>query len=354
MRSHRGFTLIELLVVIAIIAVLIALLLPAVQSAREAARRSQCVNNLKQLGLAVHNYESANQVFPMQCIYNDQNSGGPGQGVQVNGWTIGWPVFILPQMEQQAAFNAYNFSFSVWDPPSGNTTVINTTVAYRQMGYLLCPSDNIHKLHYPWGTINYMGNYGGPGVIKYFTGTMVPNRWAAYPLLGPIGVESITDGTTNTALFSERLIGLQDNETQYPGKGNWKRGMFQNTVTASPNSNDPAAALNFAKGCLALPSTTASTNSNINGYIWTIAYPWHLCVSSYTHFTPPNSLSCYNETNVWGSASGALAPTSNHSGGVNVCMADGSVKFIKDSISLPTWWAIGTRSANEVISADSY
>src|SRR5437763_4003540 len=124
-----GFTLIELLVVIAIIAVLIALLLPAVQAAREAARRAQCTNNLKQLGLGVHNYLSANQVMPIQCLPPPGSSG-------INDWGINWYSTILPQVEQQAMFNAVNFSLGPWDST-------NTTVAYTQLSTWMCPSESI-------------------------------------------------------------------------------------------------------------------------------------------------------------------------------------------------------------------
>src|SRR5271170_1876430 len=105
--GHRGFTLIELLVVIAIIAVLIALLLPAVQSAREAARRAQCTNNLKQLALAAHNYLSQQGVFPMQTTY-------PAGQTQSWGWSYGWPLAIAPQLEQNVLFNAFNFSVGMF------------------------------------------------------------------------------------------------------------------------------------------------------------------------------------------------------------------------------------------------
>jgi len=132
MRHRRGFTLIELLVVIAIIAVLIALLLPAVQAAREAARRSQCVNNLKQLGLAVMNYESNNDCLPASTTF-------PTSQAQGWGWSFGWATSILPQMEQQAMFNALNFMNGTSGPAPGAPTTwpANTTVGYSQIATLL-------------------------------------------------------------------------------------------------------------------------------------------------------------------------------------------------------------------------
>jgi prepilin-type N-terminal cleavage/methylation domain-containing protein len=150
---RKGFTLIELLVVIAIIAVLIALLLPAVQAAREAARRAQCTNNLKQLGLAVHNYASSTNVLPAASMFT-----GPGVGSW--SWCASWTVFLLPQLEQTPLYNSTNFAFSM-------DQVVNSTVSYNKLGTLLCPSDP-QKVRpaAPWAPSNYFGNFGGPIVIR--------------------------------------------------------------------------------------------------------------------------------------------------------------------------------------------
>ncbi len=165
--GRGAFTLIELLVVIAIIAVLIALLLPAVQAAREAARRAQCVNNLKQLGLATHNYLSANGVFPAQSTQNVGSTWGP--------WNTSWVDSLLPQMEQVALFNSMNFNLLFADP-----TGASNTAAFTQVATLLCPSENIKvRPQNPWGTTNYAGCYGGPGAISRASGVIVPtgNPW---------------------------------------------------------------------------------------------------------------------------------------------------------------------------------
>jgi prepilin-type N-terminal cleavage/methylation domain-containing protein/prepilin-type processing-associated H-X9-DG protein len=359
MRTRRGFTLIELLIVIAIIAVLIALLLPAVQAAREAARRAQCVNNLKQLGLGVHNYLSQNNCFILHDMFPN--------GTQIAGWSIGWTLAILPNVEQQPLFNAFNFAISsIWDPPSGATVAINSTVGVTQINLLLCPSENIRTgPNPPWATMNYVANLGGPGPIKYFTGTIVPPLTLAQytgasisrDQLGPFGVEAVTDGTSNTALFSERLHGLNisDSPVVYPGGKDFKRGVFAvNSVSTTPNSGNVAQALAWVKACQNLPSSQASAYAWLGAWVWIPAHPYNTLPNSYTHYNTPNGITCYNEGNVWGSPSGALPPTSNHSGGVNIGMADGSVKFIKDSISLDTFWAIGTKARGEVVSADSY
>ena len=209
---RRGFTLIELLVVIAIIAVLIALLLPAVQAAREAARRSQCTNNLKQLGLAVHNYLSQQNCFPPVV----ENLSTPAYNATGDPWPLDWSATILPQFEQQPLYNAINFSLSAgaWTPDPSNSTVVYTKVAT-----MLCPSDNIKIPSIsPQGYKNYVANIGGPPVTSVWTGVIVPmqpsmnnNPGQATGYVnsncGSFGVEGITDGTSNTAMFCETLVG---------------------------------------------------------------------------------------------------------------------------------------------------
>jgi prepilin-type N-terminal cleavage/methylation domain-containing protein len=308
MRQRQGFTLIELLVVIAIIAVLIALLLPAVQAAREAARRSQCANNLKQLGLAVHNYLSSNGVLPPNCS-------GPelaGTASSNSGWSFSWLIAITPQLEQQAVFNAMNFWRYAIDTP-------NSTVGYTQLGVFICPSDGITvKPQDPWATTSYAGNFGGPGIIQRWTGTMVPAHAWSSGAPGPITPASITDGTSNSALFAERLIGYNNSVVPLAqitlGSDKRKRGFFESGQSPAINQGSAAPALTFLNQCKALPGTKAAAISVNLGYIWTRGY--------YVH--------------------------------IDIVFADGSVKFIKDSVALPTWWALGTIAQGETISADSY
>jgi len=367
MRPRRGFTLIELLVVISIIAVLIALLLPAVQSAREAARRSQCVNNLKQLGLAVMNYESANGCFPGSTTF-------PTSQCQGWGWSFGWAQAILPQMEQQAMFNALNFMNGTSSPAPGCATTwqSNTTVGYAQLATLLCPSDGQEqRAGAPWGSLGYMGNYGGPAHIYRFQGTIVPFYTSGGPdggfttagkNLGPVGFKSITDGSSNTALFSERLIGIAGGGTITAGAGiDAKRAIFPNTMSSAVYDASLAGlsvAQQFAAACKALPPTTTSVGSNTNGQSWIRGHPFHMAIGVYAHYGTPNTLNCADPgdgTNIsYNGYGGTSPPNSNHSGGVNVCMSDGSVKFIKESVSQAAWWAIGTRNGREVVSSDSF
>jgi prepilin-type N-terminal cleavage/methylation domain-containing protein/prepilin-type processing-associated H-X9-DG protein len=357
-RKTRGFTLIELLVVIAIIAVLIALLLPAVQAAREAARRAQCTNNLKQLGLAVHNYVSSNAVLPMQSM-------APTAQDQSWGWSYGWGLALLPFMEQQPAFSAFNFSLGIFGNGNGFTYQQgNNTVCRMRIAGFLCPSDGQRKMPAePYGATSYVGNYGGPGQLAAanmdgaYSGTIIPNGWTSNPNLGPLGIESITDGTSNTALFSERLIGLVGGPAVPRGDSDAKRAIF--TATGPAAGTGSAGALQFIAACNAVSPATTSTRSDANGYTWFAGYPYHVAVNAYTHVGAPNSVSCNNSIDQGGWLTftgplGSAPPSSNHPGGVNMAMADGSVRFLKDSINLQTFWGVGTRDGGEVISSDAY
>lgn len=360
-RKSSGFTLIELLVVIAIIAVLIALLLPAVQSAREAARRAQCTNNLKQLGLAVHNYHQQNNVLPLQTMY-------PAAANYSWGWSYGWSLALLPNIEQNAMFNAFNFNTGLFgNNGSANFASLgNTTVAYMQLATLICPSDGSRRAPaYPYGTTNYVGNMGGPGVIAEMTGTIVPNGafingWGDAQNFGPIDLAAVRDGTTQTGLFSERLTGINGSPSIRLDSVDSKRAIYNTSVGGSYHSGG-AGAIIFMQGCKALPGTLTSVISNGNGQYWLAAYPWHVAVNAYTHFGTPNSVSCQNpSTEYFGSwltfvgPSHSAPPSSNHPAGANVCFADGSVRFIKDSVSPQSWWALGTRNGGEAVSADTY
>jgi prepilin-type N-terminal cleavage/methylation domain-containing protein/prepilin-type processing-associated H-X9-DG protein len=362
-----GFTLIELLVVIAIIAVLIALLLPAVQAAREAARRAQCTNNLKQLGLGIHNYISQQGILPPHDMY-------PTSSSLNGGWTNSWTISLLSTMEQIPLYNAFNIGYGCC------STSINTTVGYVQMGGMICPSENLTlSPNPPWGTLNYVGNYGGPGPMSVGSGTIVPISTAAGitlgtsvgpPSFGPVGLQSITDGTSNTGLFSERLFGIGGNPvvTVGGGKGQALRGVFLNTASGPGWAFPPgpvagfsaAQTLNLVQACNSLPATTQSQATYSSGNVWIAAWVWYINGNGYNHYNTPNKTTCADpqDNNFVGAdfvgPDGMAPPTSFHPGGVNMGMADGSVRFVKDSVSLQTWWALGTRNGGEVIDSSSY
>jgi len=378
-RRRSAFTLIELLVVIAIIAVLIALLLPAVQSAREAARRAQCVNNLKQLGLGVHNYHQTNNAFPpiyANFCYVPNSNAGTACGATNSGpggaWPLGWGVAILGYIEQQQLFNAANYAGGAFDPQNQNTLSATKILAYT------CPSETIKTGPWIAGTyINYHANFGGPSPIGAWTGPIVPMRndgasgtngsylgasntyWPNMTNCGTIGIESVSDGTSNTALFSECLIGLAgDVTTATPASVYAKRASFQMSisVTLDPDANGQADAMAAYSACKAMPGSTQPTNpTQWSGACWTGSHAGTLHFNAYNHFNTPNGISCV-AANSWGGAPGGendlITATSNHPGGVNVCMCDGSVKFVKDSVSPQVWWAIGSRNVGEIVSSD--
>ena len=360
-RRGSGFTLIELLVVIAIIAVLIALLLPAVQSAREAARRSQCINNLKQIALAAHNYVSQNNVLPLQTTY-------PAGASQSWGWSYGWPLALAPNLEQGALFNNFNFSLGVFGNAQGFTIQHgNDTLIAIQLATLICPSDGtVQRPSPPWGVTNYVGNMGGPGQIAGFTGTIVSGSLGWGPDQqngGPVGIQSILDGTSNTALFSERLIGINANPSQVPrSSANFKRVVFDGPAVGGGQDAGAQAALQFIQGCRSIPGTTLPHATWGSGAVWLTGYPLHVIINDYLHAGPPNGPACNNTQGSFASLSwvyfvnpaGSAPPTSNHPGGVNISFADGSVRFVKDTVNMQTWWAIGTRAGGEVVGSDQY
>jgi len=380
-RFRSGFTLIELLVVIAIIAVLIALLLPAVQAAREAARRSQCTNNLKQLGLAVHNYHSTYNALPAESMWLGATY-GTGPNGSSWGYNASWPICLLPNFEQTPLYNAYNQGCSP-DYPNQNAPTVNSTVIFTAIASLLCPSDNQKaRPNYPWAPMSYAGNMGGPGVVRMWSGTIetpftcaTSNAimingwnvgtcwWGADSNLAYFGLEGVTDGSSNTALFSEKLLGAS---TQDPAptvnSATGKRGIYlinPSSPANAYNTSNPTLALQNMQLCNSQPGTTAGNTSWLLGWSWAIAYPWHGAINRYDHYNTPNKYTCLvqNETTgsgLWGGAAGLVTPTSNHPGGVNVCFTDGSVRFVKDSVSPQTWWAIGTKNGGETVSSDSY
>jgi prepilin-type N-terminal cleavage/methylation domain-containing protein/prepilin-type processing-associated H-X9-DG protein len=377
--NRRGFTLIELLVVIAIIAVLIALLLPAVQSAREAARRAQCTNNLKQLGLAAHNYISINNVYPSQSIQNTTTW----------SWEPSWVAAILPMMEQTPMYNAINFNLPMLEigfvTPVATGGTANSTAGLATILSLLCPSESLsHPISFggDWAQSNYAGNYGGPGMITSCNGIIIPSKgdqFVSSPNLGPVSIAAVVDGTSNTAMFSEHLLGAGNGlDGLTPGYVSpyvagtllAKRCLFQvNSVSPLPDKGGAglAVAQQLVSACKSIPGGTVPSEDSGTGYAWLYTQGYDTLNLSYSHVMTPNSYSCtgaesgffggqgnFTSDSSGGGWLGASSATSNHPGGINVGMGDGSVKFIKDSVSIQAWWGLGTRNQGEIVSSDSY
>jgi prepilin-type processing-associated H-X9-DG protein len=216
--------------------------------------------------------------------------------------------------------------------------------------------------------MNYHGNHGGPGVLRNWSGTII-QHWTSYPQqwwgkdanLGFIGLKNVRDGSTSTALFSEKLVGMPGNENVIINSPNGKRGIYPISVPFEFNSGNVALAEEQMNACRNLPGNTASPWTYLSGAHWSLAYPWHTTNSAYTHFMTPNKSHCHNQQegfglggNPWGGLTSMVTATSDHPGGVNVALCDGSVKFIKDSIAHRVWWALGSRNGREVVSSEQY
>jgi prepilin-type N-terminal cleavage/methylation domain-containing protein/prepilin-type processing-associated H-X9-DG protein len=315
MRRRSAFTLIELLVVIAIIAILIGLLLPAVQKVRESASRAQCQNNLKQIGVALHNYHGAMGAFP-------PGGGGKLWGANLAQNRYSTHAFLLPYLEQQGLYNQIIFSASPDD-------AVNAAPRATVLSVFQCPSDGAGLSPAGWGGNNYVANYGSE--IRWAQGPQGSNGPFYFSdNAGPRGarVADISDGTSSTAAFSERL-----------------RGDWSNTITSrsdlfspgtSPANQDQAVAM-----CAALDPNNLATQwrSDFGGY-WLRAF--HMTL--YSHTAPPNARACAFPAN----GTMNMPASSGHTTGVNVLMCDGNVRFVTDSVSIGTWRAIGTRSLSEV------
>jgi prepilin-type N-terminal cleavage/methylation domain-containing protein/prepilin-type processing-associated H-X9-DG protein len=348
--QRRGFTLIELLVVIAIIGVLIALLLPAVQAAREAARRAQCVNNLKQIGIALHNYETATGSFPLGAMRAQQNLGSYA--------SYPWSIHsqLLPYLEQKPLYDAINFS---WCPcSSGTASPINSTARFTKVKGFLCPSDGMAGST----GVNYSNSYyGSIGTSMTYGGTKTTGVFAAWDNYPTTSIQhytlaTITDGTSNTIAFGEGLV----------GGANWSSNMLRNTVNKHGIVGylyDAKVSFPTTETYLANCNATAAAQklANPGGYndkgdYWAWGYVGH---TMFNTVVPPNSTQ-YGWAGCGPHASNTASglylnnATSDHPGGCNFLFSDGSVHFLKSSINMLTYMSLGTRANGEVVSADAY
>jgi prepilin-type N-terminal cleavage/methylation domain-containing protein/prepilin-type processing-associated H-X9-DG protein len=380
MEERRGFTLIELLVVIAIIAVLIALLLPAVQSAREAARRIQCTNNLKQLALALHNYISATNVAPPGVVNTTTYPGTapPGSLATWTAWSA--QALLLPYVEQGPLYNAANFNWNCCYTPTKGNNRTNTTVYNTRIASFLCPSDALAGQQ----NINSYQGCIGDSTIQYPTGGITTGIFQVYDptkrQCQSVTLAAITDGTSNTIAFGEGLVGDYSKNSNYRGNGMSgpndpsAGGLVSTSMGGNNAETNPAAVLQALQSCnafwkgSALATCSGYTACCVVGVKQYDGQLWALGERGYTLFNtvvPPNSKqypwrNCRFSTS--GSACLSCAPEgssfinagSYHPSGANFAFADGSVRFIKDSVNMLTYESLGTRNGGEVVSSDSY
>jgi prepilin-type N-terminal cleavage/methylation domain-containing protein/prepilin-type processing-associated H-X9-DG protein len=339
MKNRQGFTLIELLVVIAIIAILIALLVPAVQKVREAASRTQCINNLKQMGLAAHNFESTFKRLPA----------GEGQRSTDGGSSRpSLATVILAYLEQANRFNQFNFNFDV-------TSATNRQATWQDVPVFLCPSE-ASTVTFPNGTgtagrLNYFGSIGAVADSRLIAdpkaGIFVGNYSNVAAGTAPTGITivSISDGSSNTAMFAEIK-----RATGYPSTldANTNVNVGATSIAAAPGLYDGRA----VTGCAGGTVTSLINYTGLQYYRGGINHN-----SFYTHTLPPN----WNKINTTAQKYNCgdtsfrrahIAASSNHPGGVNVCMADGTVRFFTDSVDFLMWQAIGSAKGNETVSLD--
>ena len=357
-RARRAFTLIELLVVIAIIAVLIALLLPAVQSAREAARRASCVNNLKQIALAFANYESSNGSFPQGVEGESLIDINPCNGANPSHTAF---ALILPYMEQVMTFNSVNFSLPAYNGGAASNGVVDNYGSYQATAYtaliggFICPSDFFNDRRNVSIVLSTPENPYSQTSYGLVAGTVECNWWGYWgavqnycEAIQPTGMfgrnyitrmADITDGSSNTSLVGEtsRFVGEPMGPFNF-----WNRSaVFVGNIGSYlrpqvlfytvPQINAQATGLNPTAGGGCGPSTP----SMVQGPPLNLGAPWDWAYNPCSKFD------------------GEFGFRSMHPGGANFAMADGSVRFVKTSISIPTYQAFGTKQGGEVISADA-
>jgi prepilin-type N-terminal cleavage/methylation domain-containing protein len=322
-HGRSGFTLIELLVVIFVIGLLLALLLPAVQAAREAARRAHCQNNLRQIGLALHNYESSLGAFPFGV-------GGSGPANFVPRWSAQSQLLLFT--EQGALYHSINFAFIPWAHTVGfsepNQTALGTAV-----DIYLCPSDTSPPTLDRWtAPSNYRASAGvfPVNLLAYWPNGPGRNNGVFWFQSG-VRIAHLSDGTSATALFSERCLGLP---------GSLDRLAAYYMTPPDPEQCDEAGE----------STPQFASIVEFSGGRWADG---NIFYTRYHHILPPNHPSCnFGQDDYTGLA--LVTASSRHPGGVHLLTADGAVRFVNGSIAPAVWRALGTVSGGEVVSPGMY
>ncbi len=359
-RSVRrsAFTLIELLVVIAIIAILIGLLLPAVQKVREAASRMKCQNNLKQMGLAAHNYESANQTLPPYQHTVALTLTAGGQGTFTSEASL--QAVLLAYVEQANKYSQFNLLYNVNSDAPISTTVTpaipaltgaNANARLQDVPVFLCPSDTASMTYFNAGRLNYFGSLGGSANLREGGGIGGIFSTGTYPsggrtMKGP-ALLAVTDGLSNTAMFAE----MMRSDIVYNAASGIRDHATVIRATPLPSLVDGRAIPMCADG-----SNWVSSIKYV-GQQYYRAIPQ---MTTYTHTLPPNwnrkvtsggvqRYSCGDSGNL---NANHMSASSYHTGGVNVGMGDGSVRFVRDAVDFNAWYAAGTKANGEVLQLD--
>jgi len=338
LAKATGFTLIELLVVIAIIAVLVAMLLPAVQQAREAARRSQCKNNLKQIGLALHTYHDTFNLFPNAAVWGYYAPGTASSTAVPRNYT--WLVMLLPYLDQGPLYNAINFSLPLYDPSLKTQIDSNgTPISAKRLSVLMCPSDNVFSG--PQWNLSW-SNYAGASMYWGLNA-----GWQQDPLAGVFtdycntGIRDIKDGTSTTIAVGERST------FGFTGGGGWVSGAGKSRAQPGSAVMSPAFvscssnAIFPGGGTVGAPSTSqAYTSAGYTAPWWNV--PPNAAQVGGTGTAPFVDSPIYY--GVWGINNEWYGPSSVHAGGAQFLMCDGTVRFINQSIQLqnPNWSAAPT------------